>query len=200
MAGRLSAALAAALLLALAPEARAAARDPPKASCSARLAGRRVIVMATLDGFFDPDLLRLVRLGLAGRLDVQISLQRKRFLLFSEAEASERYQALVTYDDKSEEFRIDGRHGGSELKSLTLDRIALALKAPPPEGPHLVRVAARLEVVTASSLLQVARWIGGRDKEKAAEENEGSGFSGLLVRSLLQDLARSASGTCALER
>jgi hypothetical protein len=54
--------------------------------------------------------------------------------------------------------------------------------------------------VTAASLLQVVRWIGGREKEKAAEEAEGSGVSGLLVKSLLQDLARSASGSCALER
>jgi hypothetical protein len=61
-------------------------------------------------------------------------------------------------------------------------------------------VSARLEVVTAASLLQVVRWIGGREKEKAAEEAEGSGVSGLLVKSLLQDLARSASGSCALER
>lgn len=78
--------------------------------------------------------------------------------------------------------------------------MVLTLRAPPPEGPHRVRVAARLEVVTASSLLQVARWIGGREKEKPEEDAEGSGFSGLLVKSLLQDLARSASGTCALER
>lgn len=189
-----------ALALLLGPPGLAAARDPPSALCSARLAGRRVIVNATLTGFFDADLLRLVRLGLAGRLDVEIALVRKRFLLFSEAEASERYQALVSYDDKSEEFRIDGRGVGSELSSLTLDRVALTLRAPPPGGPHRVRVAARLEVVTASSLLQVARWIGGRAKEKPDEDAEGSGFSGLLVRSLLQDLARSATGTCALER
>lgn len=189
-----------ALALLLVAPGWAAARDPPSAVCSARLAGRRVLVNATLNELFDADLLRLVRLGLAGRLDVEVALVRKRFLLFAEAEASERYQAIVSYDDKSEEFRIDGRVVGPELKSLALDRVALTLRAPPPPGPHSVRVSARLEVVTASSLLQVARWIGGRQKQKPAEEAEGSGFSGLFVKSLLQDLARSATGTCALER
>ena len=186
--------------LLLASATTAGAREPPAASCNARLAGRRVIVYATLDGFFDDDLLRLVRLGLAGRLDVEVALQRKRLLLFSEAQASERYRAIVSWDDKSQEFRIDGRGVGSELRNLALDRMMLSLRAPPPEGPHSVRVSARLEVVTAASLFQVVRWIGGREKEKSAEEAEGSGVSGLLVKSLLQDLARSASGSCALER
>lgn len=85
-----------ALALLSATPGLAAAREPPSATCSARLGGRRVIVNPTLFGFFDADLLRLVRLGLAGRLDVEVAMLRKRFLLFSEAEASERYQALVS--------------------------------------------------------------------------------------------------------
>jgi hypothetical protein len=149
---------------------------------------------------FDPELLRLVRLGLAGRLEVDIALQRKRLLMFSEALASERYQATLSYDERSQEFRIDGRGVGAELKSLTLDRVTLTLRAPAPEGPHSVRVSARLEVVTASSLLQLARFFGGREKDKPADEGEGPGLSSLLVKSLLQDLARSATGSCTLER
>lgn len=196
MAGRLR--VAPVMALALCSPALAAPREAPQASCNARLAGRRVLVTATLESFFDADLLRLVRLGLAGRLDVDIALLRKRFMLFSEAEASQRYQAVVSYDDKSQEFRIDGRGVGSELRRVALDRMTLALRAPPAEGPQSIRVAARLDVVTASSLLQVARWIGGREKGKEGEED--SGFSGLIVKSLLQDLARSASTTCALER
>ena len=191
---------ATALLLALAAPATAATREPPSASCSARLAGRRVIVNAALAGLFDPELLRLVRLGLAGRLEVEIALQRKRLLMFSEALASERYQATLSYDETSQEFRIDGRGVGAELLSLTLDRVTLTLRAPPPEGPHSVRVTARLEVVTASSLLQLARFFGGREKDKPADEGEAPGLSSLLVKSLLQDLARSATGSCALER
>src|SRR5262245_188718 len=191
---------AAALLLVLPSAARAAARDPPSASCSARLAGRRVIVNATLAGFFDPELLRLVRLGLAGRLEVEVALQRKRFLMFSESLASHRYQAMLSYDEKSQEFRIDGRGVGDELLSLTLDRVTLNPRGAPPEGEHSVRVSARLEVVTASSLLQLARFFGARERDKAAEPEEGSGMSRLLVKSLLQDLARSATGTCELER
>jgi len=63
-----------------------------------------------------------------------------------------------------------------------------------------VRVTARLEVVTASSLLQLARFFGGREKDKPADEGEAPGLSSLLAKSLLQDLARSATGSCALER
>jgi hypothetical protein len=161
-----------------------------------------VLVSSTLLGFFDPDLLRLIRLGMAGRLEVDVALQRKRFLVFSEAHASERYQATLSYDERAQEFRIDGRAVGAEPQSLTLDRVALTLRAPPPEGAQLVRVAARLEVVTASSLLQLARFFGGRERDEAARDAEGggSGLSGLLVKSLLQDLARSASGSCTLER
>jgi len=190
------------LVLAAAAPALAAARDPPSVTCSARLAGHRVLVNSTLAGFFDPDLLRLVRLGMVGRLDVEVALQRKRFFLFAEAHASERYLATLSYDERAEEFRIDGRGVGGEPQSLTLDRVMLTLRASPPAGAQSVRVAARLEVVTASSLLQLARFFGGREKEKPAAEpeGEGSGLSGLLVKSLLQDLARSASGTCALER
>jgi len=125
---------ATALLLALAAPATAATREPPSASCSARLVGRRVIVNAALAGLFDPELLRLVRLGLAGRLEVEIALQRKRLLMFSEALASEHYQATLSYDERSQEFRIDGRGVGAELLSLTLDRVTLTLRAPPPEA------------------------------------------------------------------
>jgi hypothetical protein len=188
-----------ALLLLLPPaSARAAARDPPSVSCNARLAGRRVIVNATLLGFFDPELLRLVRLGLAGRLEVEVALQRRRFLMLSESLASHRFQALLSHDEKSQEFRIDGRGVGAELQSLTLDRVTLNLRGAPEPG-HSVRVSARLEVVTATSLLQLARFFGGRERDKAAEPEEGSSVSRLLVKSLLQDLARSATGTCELE-
>jgi hypothetical protein len=159
-----------------------------------------VIVNATLGGFFDAELLRLVRLGLAGRLEVDVALQRKRFLMLSESLASERFRATLSYDERSQEFRIDGRGVGNELKTLALDRVTLSLRAPPPEGPYTVRVDARLEVVTASSLLQLARFFGGRERDQPAQSDENSGLSGLLVKSLLQDLARSASGSCPLER
>ena len=190
---------AAVLLLLLSVPAHAAARDPPSVVCSARIVGRRVIVNATLNGFFDPELLRLVRLGLAGRLEVEVALQRKRFLMLSESLASHRYQAILSYDERSQEFRIDGRGVGNELQSLTLDRVTLNLRGAAPEPGHSVRVSARLEVVTASSLLQLARFFGGRERDKPPEPEEGSGVSRLLVKSLLLDLARSASGGCELE-
>ena len=63
----------------LAPTARA---QEAAASCTATLTGRRVVVRPEAQAFLTEDLDRLLRLGLAGRLEVELTLLRRRKLWF----------------------------------------------------------------------------------------------------------------------
>jgi hypothetical protein len=204
--------------LLLAWVAPASARDAETASCRARLAGRRALADVELRGFFDADLLRLVRLGLAGRLEVELTVLRKRWFIVSASGARQRYRSVLTFDPAAQEFAIDGSAIGKELRDLTLERLSLPLEEPL-SGAPLIRATARFEVVTESSLLQVAKWLagGGRNADNRASgdaappdarsgrsdagaEQAESTFSTFVFKSLMRDLARSATATCALER
>jgi hypothetical protein len=63
-----------AVALVAAPVARAAAG----VHCRVERAGERAVVAVTLADVLDPDLRRLVELGLAGRLQVEVTLHRRR--------------------------------------------------------------------------------------------------------------------------
>jgi hypothetical protein len=199
-----AAALALALSLAAAtgPSLAAAA---PRASCRCERAGDRALVYLALDDLFDRELLRLVRLGLQGRIRIETSLYRRRRFWFDARRATEVREAVVTWSAEQAAFLLDGRTAGDPA------RLALPAYAVRPEGErlgtayHYVEVTARLEVVTAASLGQVARWLVAGERAPATPaDGPGSGeeppasspLSRTFVSYLAADLARIASGRC----
>ncbi|MCI0572241.1 MAG: hypothetical protein L0Y66_15915, partial [Myxococcaceae bacterium] len=86
-------------------------------------------------------------------------------------------------------WTLDGRRLPGGPQSLTLERVAVA--APDLQARDLVvRVEARLQVVTAQSLGRVASWLTpGREEERSAVTEN-------LVRTVAEDLVRSARAWC----
>ena len=77
-------ATAAIIALGLGLSGSAALADGPAATCSATSAGGRVLIDVELERFLDPDLLKLVRLGLEGNLQLELVLLRTRPFWFDE--------------------------------------------------------------------------------------------------------------------
>jgi hypothetical protein len=183
----LRAALIAAVGL-LAPEAWA---EEPRAQCAATLSGRRVVVRPEAQAFLNAELDRLLRLGLAGRLEVELTLLRRRRLWFDEQVDSARLTQVLSFSQG--EYLLDGRPLPSGATALELERTAWTLETPPESGDaFVVQVNVRLQVVTASSLGKMASWL----TQGPSSESERSTVSRNLLSSVAEDLTRRASGRC----
>jgi hypothetical protein len=172
----------------LAPRAWA---DEARAQCTATLSGRRVVVRPEALAFLTSELDRLLRLGLAGRLEVELTLLRRRKLWFDEQVDSARLTQVLSFSQGG--YLLDGRPLPSGATALELERTAWTLKEPPESGASLVvQVTVRLQVVTASSLGKVASWL----TQGESAENERSTVTRNLLRTVAEDLSRRASGRC----
>jgi hypothetical protein len=186
---RLGAALAAALSL-LAPTARA---EEPRAQCAATLNGRRVVVRPEAQALLTSELDRLLRLGMAGRLEVELTLLRRRKLWFDERVDSARLTQVLSYSQGG--YLLDGRPLSAGAAALELERTAWTLPEPPePGASYVVEVSVRLQVVTASSLNKVASWL--TEGSPSEPEEERSTVTRNLLRTVAEDLTRHASGRC----
>jgi hypothetical protein len=174
-------------LLALLLARGAAAEGPAQLQCRAERAGERTRVEVTAADLFDRDLLHLVRLGLDGRIAVDAVLYRRRPFWFDQREDAAGRASLVTWSRSRGAFALDGQ--AVDPARLTLPPLVLRADA---GGAHYVEVRVRLEVVTAGSLVQVARWLVHGQGEGATPS--------VLGRSLLSqvaaDLARTAITRC----
>src|SRR5690349_4473094 len=107
----------AALLAAAVAPARADVR------CAAVRRGDRVLLDVRLERLFDRELLRLVRLGLAGRLRVRATLFRRRDYWFDDERAARTIESVVTFAPPGR-FLLDGERevdpGAIELPRLSL--------------------------------------------------------------------------------
>ena len=185
----LGAALVAAMGL-LAPGARA---EEPRARCTATLSGRRVVVRPEAQSFLTPELDRLLRLGLAGRLEVELTLLRRRKLWFDEQVDSAKLTQVLSFSKG--EYLLDGRALPSGTPVLELERTAWTLAEPPESSEaFMVKVDVRLQVVTAASLGKVARWLTQGEKTEA----ERSALTRGLLRTVAEDLTRRAEGRCSV--
>jgi hypothetical protein len=174
----------------LVPEARA---EEPGARCTATLTGRRVVVRPEAHTFLTPDLDRLLRLGLAGRLEVELTLLRRRRLWFDARVDSTQLTQVLSFTRG--EYLLDGRPLPSGATPLELERAAWTLEEAPEAGQALVvQVNVRLQVVTAASLGKVASWL----TEGEPSGTEDSAVTRNLLRSVAEDLSRSAVGRCAV--
>lgn len=173
-----------AALLLCAEVARAA-----EATCRATRVGGSARVAVTLEGLLDRDLLRLVRLGLKGRLAVELRAVRKG-LLFGRTVGRAALEVTLAWSEELEALLLDGRPV-RDPRTLELERISLDVDAPEAETVT-VETSARLQVVTAQSLGDVARWITGGDSTAP----ERSALTRNVIGAVAEDLTRSASCTC----
>ncbi|WP_309894208.1 hypothetical protein [Archangium sp.] len=189
---RLGAALVAALGL-LAPRARA--EEEPRATCSATRQGRRVVVRPEALTLVAPELERLMRLGLAGRLELELRLLRQRPLWFSERVEATSLTQVLAYT-KPEGWALDGRPLATGPGTLELERVAWVLEEEPEAGATFrVEVGVRLQVVTPASLGKVATWLTQGQKTEA----ERSALTTGLLRTVAEDLTRGAEGHCTVQ-
>lgn len=155
--------------------------------CEAVQRGRRVLARAELDGFFDREMLRLIRLGLEGRVRVDFRLVKRRVAWFDDELASFSQDLVVTWDAARRGYVMNGvAIHPSALDPLRIDRVPLGRRDP---ADYYVEVAAKVQVVTLKSLRGAARWIGG-----GAED--AGGVSRRLARIVVDDLVRKASSSC----
>ncbi|RKH14984.1 hypothetical protein D7Y13_05960 [Corallococcus praedator] len=191
---RLQAALTASVGL-LASTARA---DEARATCAATLTGRRVVVRSEARAFVSPELDRLVRLGMAGKLEVQLTLMRRRSLWFDARMDSTQVTQVLAFTRTG--YLLDGRPLAEGVATLELERVAWMLDAPPEPGERfIVQVEVRLHVVTAASLGRVATWLT-QGASAGTEPDDRSALTATLLRSVAEDLARGASGRCDVLR
>jgi hypothetical protein len=166
----------------------------PSASCSARMTDRRVLVDIDLHSFLDPELRRLVRLGLKGHLTVELKLIRSRPFWFDTLVSEEKSSFELAYSKALGAYSLDGRREVPDPEHISLDRFSVRLEEPE-EGGYSVEVFARLQVVTADSLADVAQWIAKGSKQKKTDA-----VSMNLFDTLASDLARSARTRCPAVR
>ncbi len=172
------------------------AQERPTASCGARLVGDRVLVSMELRSFLDEETLRLVRLGLVGRVHVELGVYRKRWGLFEQTVALQSSDASVEYSRSDRRFLLDRRlvvDAPLALK-LPVQSVRLGAVAQPATSLSL-RAEARLQVVTVASLSKVAAWATGAEGDQASSDVLTRG----LLSAVVEDLTRSAECTCRVE-
>lgn len=172
------------LLLLLAGAAKA-----QEVACKAVIAGTRALVDATVHGLFDRDLLRVVKLGVPGRLTVQAVVVRKRQLWFGRVVAVTARELPLSWSAERGVFELDGR-ALTDPDLVPLERLALPVGDAGDPRAYEVEVTARLVVVTSSSLGRVADFLAGESESPLAKT---------VLGAVASDLTRSASGTCAAQ-
>jgi hypothetical protein len=175
--------------LALALLLLAGAAKAQEVACKAVLAGTRALVDATIHGLLDRELLRIVKLGVSGRLTVEASVVRRRQLWFGRVVAATTRELPLTWSEERGAFELDGR-ALPDPEHVPLERIVLALGEAGDPRAYEVEVVTRLVVVTPGSLGRVAGLLAGESD---------SALSRTLLGAIANDLTRSANGTCPVQ-
>jgi hypothetical protein len=176
--------LAVALLL-LAGAARA-----QEVACKAVLAGTRALMDATVHGLLDRDLLRIVKLGLSGRLTVETTVVRRRHLWFGRVVSKASREVPLVWSEERGVLELDGR-AIPDPEHIPLERIVLSLGESEDPSSYQVELSTRLVVVTQSSLGRVAGLLAS---------DSDSPLSRTVLSAIANDLVRSAGTTCPMER
>jgi len=167
----------------------AGAAKAQEVACKAVLAGTRALVDATMHGLLDRELLRIVKLGLSGRLTVETSVVRRRQLWFGRVVAATTRELPLTWSEERGAFELDGR-ALPDPEHVSLERIALSLGEADDPRAYEVEVVTRLVVVTPGSLSRVAGLLAGESDSALART---------LLGAIANDLTRSANGTCPVQ-
>jgi hypothetical protein len=167
----------------------AGATKAQEVACKAVLAGTRALVDATVHGLLDRELLRIVKLGVSGRLTVEASVVRRRQLWFGHVVAATTREIPLTWSEERGAFELDGR-ALPDPEHISLERIVLSLGEAGDPRAYEVEVVTRLVVVTPGSLGRVAGLLAGESDSALART---------LLGAIANDLTRSANGTCPVQ-
>src|SRR5262249_5453972 len=151
----------------------------PSLQCSAVFGPTRVLVNVQLRDFFDPDLLRLVRLGLEGHLYLDINLVQHRRFWFDETISGRSMELTLSYVKSDDSFWLDQQIQVEDPSRLELERFALSFDRTPEEGQYRIEAKATLQVVTGASLSKAAGWLG-----PGSSSEERSGARSLIAEGL----------------
>ena len=200
-----------AAVVALSTSAAGRAQAAAGVGCHAERAGQRALIQVGITQLFDRELLHLVELGLVGRLHIELTLFRQRRLWFDPRLAESTHLFSIAWSKEDRRFTLEGQRIASPY-DFALPILALRSDEDPltPEMTNddfYVEVLLRLEVITPTSLGQVARWLV-TSPEAGSEADPGAAPAPagktLLPRALLNylaaDLARTARGRCAVVR
>jgi hypothetical protein len=140
-------------------------------------------------GLLDRELLRIVKLGVSGRLTVEASVVRRRQLWFGHVVAATTREIPLTWSEERGAFELDGR-ALPDPEHISLERIVLSLGEAGDPRAYEVEVVTRLVVVTPGSLGRVAGLLAGESDSALART---------LLGAIANDLTRSANGTCPVQ-
>lgn len=153
-------------------------------ACKAMLAGTRALVDATVHGLLDSELLRIVKLGVTGKLTVQTQVVRRKRLWFGRVVAASARELPLTWSEERGVFQLDG-HAITDPEHVSLERIVLPMGESEDPRAYEVEITTRLVVVTPGSLGHV---LGEND----------SALARTVLGAIASDLTRTASSTCAV--
>ncbi len=169
--------------------AQTARADAPALRCEAVRVGQRVLVRVSLRDFVAPELARLIRLGLSGRIKLDATLLRRRRFWFDDVVANRTTRTALAWTPRRG-FVLGGRRSVADLGSIDLGTLSVGFGQAGGSGLYL-NIEAELQVVTVSSLRRTAGWI----------TRKGDGSRPGLVKDrvidlVVTDLARSAATSC----
>jgi hypothetical protein len=189
-------------------------------ACSAERAGQRALITIGVTQLFDRELLHLVELGLVGRLHIEAVLYRRRPFWFDPRLAESTQLLNIAWSKEDRRFTLEGQPIASPY-DFALPLLALRPEGGDDFGPramarqdgYYVDVLIRLEVITPTSLGQVARWLVTSPAPTSPGAEPAAGTSTAppapasktvvpraLLNFLAADLARTARGTCPAPR
>jgi hypothetical protein len=167
----------------------AGAAKAQEVACKAVLAGTRALIDATVHGLLDQELLRIVKLGVAGKLTVETSVVRRRQLWFGRVVSTSTRELPLTWSEERGAFELDGR-ALADPDNVPLERIAVSLGEADDPKAYEVEVVTRLVVVTQGSLGRVAGFL---------QSESDSALARTVLGAIANDLTREAKGTCPVQ-
>ena len=140
-------------------------------------------------GLLDRDLLRIVKLGLSGKLTVETTVVRRRHLWFGRVVSKTTRELPLAWSEERGALELDGRPI-ADPEHIALERIVLSLGESEDPSTYQVELSTRLVVVTQSSLGRVAGLLSS---------DSDSPLSRTVLSAIANDLVRSGSTTCPVE-
>jgi hypothetical protein len=171
-----------ALVLALVLSLRAFAGT----ECAAVWGDGRALVDVTVRDLVGRDFERLLKLGLAGNLRLDVTLFRVRAFWLDEAKGRSRHTFSLSYSKKTGHYSL-GERPVADPSVLALPRFSVSVEGNPDQARYRVEVHARLQVVTPDGLQQVVSW--GSDDSAP----------GPILAALAEGLVREESAHCNVE-
>jgi hypothetical protein len=179
-----------------------AARAAGTVSCRAERLGGRALAHSLAVDLFDRELQRLVELGLVGRLNLEVVLFQRRPLWFDRRAAEATRTFTVVWSKAEAHFTLDGQRLTTPREVRFPDLVLRPEDDGLSEGDFYFQLTVRLEVITAQSLGEVARWLVSRPaaQPEPAAQPRAAVLPRALVDYLASDLARTATGRCPVPR